>query len=43
MFFRYYIDKYDFFDGANSLFAVDRATDTVVNPTLTQDYIDFCT
>ena len=43
MFFRYYIDKYDFFDGANSLFAVDRATDTVVNPTLTQDYLDFCT
>ena len=43
MFFRYYIDKYDFFTGTNSLFAVDRATDTVVNPTLTQDYLDFCT
>ena len=43
MFFRYYIDKYDFFTGTNSLFAVDRATNTVVNPTLTQDYLDFCT
>ena len=43
MFFRYYIDKYDFFTGTNSLFAIDRATNTVVNPTLTQDYLDFCT
>ena len=43
MFFRYYIDKYDFFDGANSLCAVDRETDTVINPTLTDDYLDFCT
>lgn len=43
MFFRYYIDKYDFFTGTNSLFAIDRATDTVINPTLTQDYLDFCT
>ncbi len=42
MFSRYYIDKYDFFT-ANSMFAVERATDTVVNPTLTQDYLDFCT
>lgn len=43
MFFRYYIDKFDFFTGTNSLFAIDRATNTVVNPTLTQDYLDFCT
>ena len=43
MFFRYYIDKYDFFTGTNSLFAIDRATDTVVNPTLSDDYKAFCT
>ncbi len=43
MFFRLYIDKYDFFDGVDSLYAVDRATDTVVNPTLTQDYLNYCT
>lgn len=43
MFFRYYIDKYDFFTGTNSLYAIDRATDTVVNPTLTDDYKEFCT
>ncbi len=43
MFFRYYIDKYDFFNGTNSLYAIDRATDTVVNPTLTDDYKEFCT
>lgn len=43
MFFRYYIDKYDFFDGTNSLYGVDRETNTVVNPTLSQDYLDFCT
>ena len=43
MFFRYYIDKYDFFTGTNSLFAVDRATDSVVNPTLSDDYKEFCT
>ncbi len=42
-FFRMYIDKYDFFNGTDSLYAVDRATDTVVNPTLTQDYLDYCT
>jgi len=43
MFFRYYIDKYDFFTGAYSFVAVDRETNEVVNPTLTQDYEDFCT
>lgn len=43
MFFRYYIDKYDFFTGTNSLYAIDRATDTVVNPTLSEDYKEFCT
>lgn len=43
MFSRYYIDKYDFFNGNNSLFGIDRETNTVVNPTLSQDYIDFCT
>ena len=43
MFFRYYIDKYDFFTGTYSFIAVDRETNEVVNPTLTQDYEDFCT
>lgn len=43
MFFRYYIDSYDFFTGTNSLYAIDRATDKVVNPTLTDDYKEFCT
>lgn len=43
MFYRYYIDKYDFFNGTNSLYGIDRASNTVVNPTLSQDYLDFCT
>lgn len=42
MFFRYYIDKYDFFSG-NAMLAVDRETNTVVNPVLTEDYQEFCT
>ncbi len=41
MFFRYYIDKYDFFT-QNSLFAVDRATNEVIDPILTDDYAEFC-
>lgn len=43
MFFRYYIDKYDFFNGTNSLYGVDRATNEVVNPTLSPEYKEFCT
>ena len=39
-FYLYYIDKYDFFS-KNSLWAVDRATDTVVNLVQTSDYADF--
>ncbi|MDE7285191.1 MAG: ABC transporter substrate-binding protein [Lachnospiraceae bacterium] len=43
MFYRYYLDKYDFFTGTNSLFAIERASNKVVNPSLTQDYLEFCT
>lgn len=43
MFFRYYIDKYDFFNGTNSLYGVDRATNEVVNPSLSPEYEEFCT
>lgn len=39
-FYLYYIDKYDFFS-KNSLWAVERATDTVVNVVQTSDYADF--
>jgi putative aldouronate transport system substrate-binding protein len=42
MFYRYYLDKYDFFSNYSYL-AVDRATDTVVDPILTDDYLEFCT
>ena len=41
MFFRYFIDKYDFFT-QNALFAVDRATNEVIDPILTEDYANFC-
>lgn len=43
MFFRYYIDKYDFFNGTNSLYGVDRATNEVVSPFLSPEYEEFCT
>ena len=42
MFYRYYIDKYDFF-AQNSLLGVDRETNTVVDTVLTEDYKEFCT
>lgn len=42
MFYRYYIDKYDFFT-QNALFAVDRASNTVINPIQTADYKEFVT
>lgn len=41
MFFRYYIDQFDFFT-QNALFAVDRASNEVVDPILTPEYADFC-
>ncbi len=41
LFYRFYIDKYDFFS-KSSLMAVDRETDTVVNTIQTDDYADFC-
>lgn len=41
LFYRFYIDKYDFFS-KSSLMAVDRETDTVVNTLMTDDYADFC-
>lgn len=41
MFFRWYINDFDFFTGVNSLFAVDRATNAVVNPMTTEQYKNF--
>lgn len=45
MFYRYYIDKYDFFtaDVSSNFVAVDRATNSVVDTVLTDDYKEFCT
>lgn len=43
MFNHYYIDEYDFFTGSYSFLGIDRETNAVVNPTLSQDYLDFCT
>lgn len=43
MFYRYYIDKYDFIDQPMmSLLAVDHDANEVVNPVATQDFADFC-
>ncbi|WP_035766872.1 ABC transporter substrate-binding protein [Butyrivibrio sp. NC2002] len=45
MFYRWYIDKFDFFtaDSATNFVAVDRATDEVVDTILTPEYKEFCT
>lgn len=45
MFFRWYIDKFDFFmgDAAANFVAVDRASNSVVDTILTPEYLEFCT
>ncbi|MBD5493864.1 MAG: ABC transporter substrate-binding protein [Lachnospiraceae bacterium] len=45
MFYRWYIDSFDFFtaDATSNWVAVDRATDTVVDVVLTDEYKEFCT
>lgn len=45
MFYRWYIDKFDFFtaDASTNFFAVDRATNEVVDTILTPEYTEFCT
>ena len=44
MFYRWYIDKFDFFtaDAATNFFAVDRATNEVIDTILTPEYAEFC-
>ena len=44
LFYRWNIDKFDFFtaDANTNFFAVDRATNTVVDTILTPEYADFC-
>ena len=44
MFYRWYIDKFDFFtaDSSTNFFAVDRATDEVVDTIQTPEYLEFC-
>lgn len=42
LFYRWYMDDFDFFS-QDCLVAVDRATDTVVNPMITDQYKEFCT
>ncbi len=44
MFYRWYIDGYDFFtaDAETNFFAVDRETNEVVDTILTEDYAEFC-
>ncbi len=44
MFYRWYIDRFDFFtaDAATNFFAVDRATGEVVDTILTPEYAEFC-
>lgn len=45
MFYRFYIDSFDFFtaDATANWVAVDRDTDTVVDTILTDEYLEFCT
>ncbi|MCM1124894.1 MAG: ABC transporter substrate-binding protein [Lachnospiraceae bacterium] len=45
MFYRWYIDKFDFFtaDATANWVAVDRASDSVVDVVLTDEYKEFCT
>ena len=44
MFYRWYIDSFDFFtaDANTNFFAVDRATNEVVDTILTPEYAEFC-
>lgn len=44
LFYKWYIDKYDFFTSENTStwIAVDRETNEVVNTVLTDDYREFC-
>lgn len=41
-FYKFYLEDYDFFT-QYSFLGVDRNTDTVVNPILEEDYLEFCT
>lgn len=45
MFYRWYIDSFDFFtaDATSNWVAVDRKTDSVVDVVLTDEYKEFCT
>ena len=45
MFYRWYIDSFDFFtaDAKSNWVAIDRDTDTVVDTVLTDEYKEFCT
>ena len=45
MFYRWYIDSFDFFtaDATTNFFAVDRATNEVVDTIQTEEYKEFCT
>ncbi len=45
MFYRWYIDKFDFFtaDSTTNFFAVDRAKDEVIDTIQTPEYLEFCT
>ena len=44
MFYRWYIDKFDFFtaNSATNFFAVDRETNEVIDTILTPEYAEFC-
>ena len=44
MFYRWYIDSFDFFtaDSATNFFAIDRKTDEVVDTIQTPEYLEFC-
>ena len=44
MFYRWYIDSFDFFtaDSSTNFFAVDRETNEVVDTILTEEYAEFC-
>lgn len=45
MFYRYYIDSFDFFtaDATSNWVSIDRETDTVIDTILTDEYKEFCT
>ena len=43
MFYRFYLDKYDFIDnGLNSAIGVDQASNTMINTIQTEDYLNYC-